>query len=108
MADMSASAALVAIGAKRKRRNGCKTYLASKCLYHLKPFDAKFEPLVHNEFLASREKKKLQLIEADVEREKIKMINKGQQKKTQSLMRKVSWKRYCFDAFMIGIRYRFT
>ena len=105
MGDMSASAALVAIGAKRKRRNGCKTYLASKCLYQLKPFDAKFEPLVHNDFLASREKKKVEVIEADIEKEKIKMINKGQKKKTQSLVRKVSWKRYCFEAFIIGIRY---
>ena len=105
MADMSASAALVAIGAKRKRRNGCKTYLASKCLYQLKPFDAKFEPLVHNDFLASREKKKVKLIEADVEREMIKMIDKRQKKKAQSIMRNVSWKRYCFEAFIIGKRY---
>ena len=106
MGDMSATAALIPIAAKRKHRNGCKTYLASKCLYHLEPFDAKFEPLIHNEFLASREKKKVELIEADIEKEKIKMINKGQKKKTQSLMRKVSWKRYCFGAFIIGIKYR--
>ena len=60
---------------------GCKTYLASKCLYHLKPFDAKFKPLVHNEFLASREKNIVELIEADMERENIKMINKAKRRK---------------------------
>ena len=69
------------------------------------PFDAKFEPLVYNEFRVSREKKRVQLIKANMEREKIKIINKRQKKKTQYLMTKLSWKRYFFEAFIIGIKY---
>ena len=87
---------------KKRRR---KTYLASKCLYQLKPFDARFEPLVHNEFLASREKNRVESIKADTERQKIEISNKSEKKKSQSPMTNLCWKRHFIEVFIIGIRY---
>ena len=85
--------------ARIERLKEKKTYSTSKCLYHLQPFDGKFNPTVHNKYLASREKKGDALIEAEVEKELITMMKKRQNK---SSWPKFTWTRFLLEAFIIG------
>lgn len=50
-------AAIIAQLTRAKRERAQKvTYNTNKCLYQLPPFDAHFDPLIHNRYLARREK----------------------------------------------------
>ena len=85
--------------ARIKRLKEKKTYSTSKCLYHLQPFEAQFNPTVHNKYLASREKRGDELIEAEVEIELITIMKKMQNK---SSWPKFTWTRFLLEAFIIG------
>ena len=103
------AAAIVAQYTFRRRANRMKkrrSYSASKCLYQLKPFDARFDPFVHNEFLARR-KKRAELLKNDTEKEMtetekelIKILNQKQQ--MQAPQETLSSKRILVELFIIG------
>ena len=86
--------------ARIQRLREKKNYSTSKCLYKLKPFDPKFNPIVHNKYLAARDKKKDGLIEAEVEEELTAMLKKM---KDNSALPKFTWTRFFVETFIIGM-----
>ena len=105
------AAAIVAQFTFRRRANKMKkrrSYSASKCLYQLKPFDARFDPFVHNEFLARRQKRS-ELLKNETEKEMtetekeiIKILNQKQATKMQAPLETLSWRRFLVELFIIG------
>ena len=95
---------------RKQRKDYCK-YPASKCLHQLKPFDVKFDPFIHNEFLASRKKIKFENCvntedtdDTDDTDDSVNEI-KGYQEnreKTKRTLKVLSLKQICFQLFFIG------
>ena len=91
---------------RKQRKDYCK-YPASKCLHQLKPFDVKFDPFIHNEFLASRKKIKSEnCVNTDdtddsVNDNEIKGYQENREKMKRTL-KVLSLKQICCQLFFIG------
>ena len=62
--------------AMKKRKREDKMYSTSKSLYLIRPYDATFQPNVHNKYMAARKKRKAEEIVAEIDKEWMELTKK--------------------------------
>ena len=82
---------------RKVRERTWKMIDSSKCLYSLPPFDAQFDPTVHNQFVRNRTMNK----EDEMMLRNINMLIAEKEKK--QMVVKITWKEKMLEVMMIGI-----
>ena len=86
--------------ARMKRLKQVKTYSTAKCMYQLQPFAPRFEPTVHNKYLATRVRNGQDMVESELEKEIVAAVRKNERKYSWP---KFTWTRFFVEAILVGM-----